>query len=101
MFYKNPGKYLTFESPEYLSDCEELRNAHNYDNMEIWDRFKVWDIEHDYRYINELKSSIQRAREYMNELYKNHIEMIKKNKSYSQSVLLASRDTELNTTIIQ
>lgn len=101
LFYKNPGKYLTMESPDFLTDVEELRKAHNYDHMPIWERFKIWDVPFNEEDVEALKRAIIRAREYMQKLYQEHTEMIAKNMSYCQSAILAERDDELNATIIQ
>lgn len=101
LFYKNPGKYLTTESDDYIQDCDELREAHNYSKMQIWDRFKVYDVPFSLDDIENLKKSITQAREYMSELYKEHHKMIEKNKSFHTSVVTAHYDNSLNATIIE
>ena len=30
---------------EYIQDCQEIRENHNYDNMPLEEKFKVWDLE--------------------------------------------------------
>jgi len=44
MFYTQ-RKWATMESPEYLEACEELAKAHNYDNMPLHHKFKIFDVE--------------------------------------------------------
>lgn len=43
LFYS--GNYVTQENPEYLEKVKEMREMHNYDGMDIFDRFRFWDIE--------------------------------------------------------
>lgn len=80
LFYKNRGKYLTMDSEDFLKDCEELRKAHNYDNKPIETKFKVWDVHLLGSDIEKLKSAIDKARKYMNDLYDAHLAMIDKNR---------------------
>ncbi len=78
LFYS--GNFLTFEDKEYLAKCEELRKRHNYDNMKLYERFKLWDVQLLEGDIETLKKSIVNAREYMSQLWLEHEAQILKNK---------------------
>lgn len=80
LFYKNSGKYLTMESPEYIEDVKKLRAAHNYDNMPIWERFKTWDIKFTSEDEETMKAAVEAGRNHMNLLWQERQEQITKNK---------------------
>jgi hypothetical protein len=79
LFYS--GNYLTFEDKDYINDCEKLRKAHNYNAMPLEDRFKVWDVLKSEDDVLKLMGSVLMARNYMNELYEEHIKHIERNKA--------------------
>lgn len=66
LFYKN--KFVSIEDSNYLKLCEELRAFHNYDEKPLWDRFKVWEIQHYDLKVEELKTKIDKCRSYLNQL---------------------------------
>lgn len=102
LFYK--GGYLTYESPEYLKACEELRAFHNYDKMELWERFKVWDVNYAEEDEKKIKSAVAEARKVMNDLYDQHLNTISRNKSLmglEPSLMIAHHDPEVTATIIE
>jgi hypothetical protein len=74
LFYS--GNYVTTEDSAYISDCEALRAKHNYDSMELYERFKVFPIKRNDEEIEMLQSSVVKAREYMNELYVEYLERL-------------------------
>lgn len=99
LFYKNKWQFVSMEDENYLKACDELRAAHTYDNMPIYERFKSWEFIVLPEQIEQLKKAVTRARAYMNELYANHEKMIKNNMKLS-GVMIAEYDKELQTTII-
>lgn len=100
LFYKNKWQFLSMEDENYLKACEDLRAAHNYDNMPVYERFKSWQFDVLPEHIENLKRAVNKARAYMNELYTNHIEMIENNMRLS-GLMIAEYDKELQTTIIE
>jgi hypothetical protein len=82
LFYKNPGRWVSMESPEFLEAAEEFEKAHKYGNMPLYERFKVWDLELTDEDIERMKNAVIDARTYMAQLYKEHLEMVEKNKSF-------------------
>jgi len=102
LWYKH--HFVSMEDPDYLDLCNELRKAHNYDNMPLEERFKVWDVEHSDEKIETLKACITAARAYLGELWGDHQSMIIRNRRLmglpSPSILLAEHDPSINATII-
>jgi hypothetical protein len=78
-FYRNPGKWVSMESPDYLDWCEEFEKANKYDHLPIEQRFKVWDINRSEEDDQRIIDSVKMARSYMGELYEKHLENIEKN----------------------
>lgn len=66
IFYQN--HFVTYEDPEYQKLCEEMRRKNNYDNMDLSERFKIWDVEADNEKIEKLKAKIVKCRQYLNDL---------------------------------
>lgn len=101
LFYK--GNYITYENEDYQAKCEELRAFHNYDNMELWERFKFWDIGFTDADIDIIKTGVQSARKYMNELYDEYLNNIRKNMAamgLNSDVIILPHDQKLQATII-
>lgn len=86
--------FVTMEDEEYLKLCMELRRKHNYDDMELWKRFKIWEIEHSDDKIEELKKKITKCRKFLNQLWEDRISSYKLNKELmgiiDPSILIAS-----------
>src|SRR5690606_25247155 len=61
MFYRNRWRYSTMESEDYIRDCEKLEEIHNYDRMEIFERFKFWELNVNDNDIERIKSSVLEA----------------------------------------
>ena len=102
LFYKNKWAFVSMEDENYVKACDELRKAHQYGWMNLWERFKAWDITITEADIETIKSSVITARNYLNELYEEHLAMIEKNKSLlSGSVILAELDSETNAIIVE
>ncbi len=80
MFYFQ-RRWVSMEDPTYLEACDALRSAHNYDNMPMWERFKVWDIERTHEDAIRIAVCVTQARQYLNQLLKEHQERIEYNKS--------------------
>lgn len=78
LFYA--GHYLTYESPDYMEACQELRKAYIYDHMPIYERFKVWDTEFKKADKDRITEAVKEARNFMNELYEAHMDGIAINK---------------------
>lgn len=102
LFYKNG--YTSYENEEYQTLCEELRAKHNYDSMELWERFKVWDVEHSDAEIEKLKAKVTKCRAYLNELCEENDTLFARNKNLmgiEPSILLAHHDSEVGATIVE
>lgn len=87
LFYTQK-KWLTMEDPDFEVACKELREAHNYDAMQIWERFKTWDLYRDIKWEEKMKDCISQARAYMEGLLKDHNEMIDFNKSLTTKAII-------------
>lgn len=100
LFYAN--HFVTYEDPEYQKLCEEMRAKHNYDDMKLEERFKVWDVEHSDEEIGKLKTKILKCRKFLNDLYEKEMERIKYNRSLMglPDVIIAEHDKEVNATIV-
>jgi len=68
------------EGEEFQQACIELEAAHNYDALQIWERFKYWDLERKKEDDQKIMDCVSQARNYMNKLLKEHKEMIERNK---------------------
>lgn len=79
MFYRE-RKWATMDSPEYLDACDELRKAHTYDSMPVEDRFKIFSVKYTQEDADRITASVKAARDYMNELLKEHNERIEYNR---------------------
>lgn len=102
LFYKNKWAFTTMEDENYLKACEELRNAHKYGSMNLWERFKTWEVTLSDEDIEVIKNAVVVARKYLNELWEEHQAMIAKNKSLlSVSTIIAEHDKEVNATIVR
>lgn len=102
LFYK--GGYVTYESPDYRVACEELRKLHDYSNMELWERFKVWDVDYTKDDEKVIIESVKAARRFMNELYIEREEQLLHNRQLmglEPTVAIAHHDPEVNATIIE
>lgn len=85
LFYS--GNYVTTEDSAYVSDCGALRAKHNYDSMELHERFKVFPLKRNDEEIEMLKDSIDKARLYMNELYDEYIATLNTNLEFIKNGL--------------
>lgn len=97
-------QFLTTEDSEYISLVNELRAKHNYDNMKQWEKFKLWEIEHDEQFIRDCKRVILTARTFLNKLWVEREERILSNQrlmNLEPSILIASHDIENGCTIIE
>jgi hypothetical protein len=81
LFYKNKWAFVSMEDENYLKACEELRAAHKYDHMPIYERFKVWDIDYTDNDTEIITASVEAGRKYLGELWEEHCEMVLKNMS--------------------
>ena len=99
MFYRH--NFLTMEDPEYLALCEELREFHNYDRKPIWEKFKIWEVDHSDDKIEVLKTKISKCRAYLNELLKEHNDRIIFNKGLMNIVHTESAIPTLSIQLIK
>lgn len=94
LFYAN--FFATYEDPEYKKLCEELREKHTYDKMHLYERFRFWDVEHSDKKIEQLQDKIAKCREYLNKLFNEHLEELKKNMACMgldfESILISKDD---------
>lgn len=100
MFYSQ-RKWISFEDPEYLEACENLRKKHNYDSMLLEERFKVFRLLNSEDAIEELIESVTNARKYLQNLQNENDNRIKENKSLMSVGFLAHYDSDVNATIIE
>lgn len=99
IFYQN--HFISYEDKEYQAMCEEMRAKHNYDKMELWERFKVWNVSHSEEMIEKLKGRIKKCRHYLNELWTEHQDHLLENRALmSPTAMIAEYDAEMNATII-
>jgi len=99
---KLDGTYFTTgEDPEYLEQCEEMRKQHTNDFKPLEERFKIWDVYLEDCDIENMKSGITSAREYLNTLWEKREDQIKYNRSLMSSAFIATHDNETNATIIE
>ena len=80
LFYNNPGKWLTMEDEAYLQAADELEAAHKYGDIDIYERLKVWELEHSPIDDERIKDAVSDARKLMNKLEKQqseHVQFIK------------------------
>jgi len=102
LFYKNKWKYLTFESQNYIDDCEELESAHKYSHIPLEERFKYWEVSINKDRFAQIEETVKNCRVYLNQLYEEYEAMINKNKALIfPSITTAQHDKEVNATIIQ
>jgi hypothetical protein len=99
LFYS--GRYATFENPDYIAACEKLRAEHNYDGLELWERFKVFDVPFEDKNIQQIKDMVIKCREYLNKLDEERDDWMHRNISLMGGGIIAERDNELNTTIVK
>jgi hypothetical protein len=57
-------KYGSDESEDYLQACEQIRSIHEVDHIPAEHRVKVFTFPRDEEYLTELKSRVEKAREY-------------------------------------
>ena len=77
MFYN--GKFLSTESQEFLSACQDLRKKYTYGYLKLEERFKYWHFECTNQDIDEIKKSVELSRKYLIELENNYYELKEKN----------------------
>lgn len=99
MFYSQ-RKWISFEDPEYLEACENLRKKHNYDSIPLEERFKVFRLKCTEDMKDELKESITKARLYLQELQNEHDARIQENIGLMTNGFLAHYESDVNATII-
>lgn len=80
LFYSNKFKYGDFDSPKYIEDCAELEKTFNYDNIDISEKFKYWEIYPTSEDFERIKTSVIQARKYLNELHDVRTNEINNNK---------------------
>lgn len=78
LFYQH--NFVTYEDEEYQNLCLELRAKHNYDQMPIEEKFKIWELDGNEDTIEVLKDKIQVCRKFMCKLYDEYLEQIEINK---------------------
>jgi hypothetical protein len=78
LFYSQK-KWISFESPDYLAECDKLREMFNFEKYPIEQRFKVFRIERNLAKEELIKSSILKCRIWLNNYHKEQLEMAKNN----------------------
>lgn len=82
MFYS--GNYVSMESNEFISDCEDLRRQHNYDHLPIHEKFRYWEFDVTDEMIETVKNAVIFARNQMQEFEQKRDIEIQKNKEIMQ-----------------
>lgn len=96
LFYT--GRFVTYENPDYIKACEELRASHNYSAMQLWERFKVWDLARKDEDIKALTDKIEICRKHLNKLQTERDKQLHQNVSLMKadpSILLATHSDGL------
>lgn len=88
LYYTQRGRWTSREDSDYLKACEELRAAHNYDNMPIHHRFKLFDVEFTEEDKEKIISCVNQARSYLNALFYEHKTMLIKNLTMMQDAVV-------------
>jgi len=103
LFYKNRWKFSTFESEDYISACQELEAAHNYDHMPIHEKFKFWEVDVSPERFKVIEKAVIEARKYLNQLWNEHQAFIERNLAAMNEphIITASYDQDLKATIIE
>lgn len=78
LFYT--GNYLSTESPAFIAACNTLKRKYIYDYFSDIERVKIFEIERDEVVIEKIKSGVELARQFLNDLQKADIERITKNR---------------------
>jgi hypothetical protein len=80
LFYRHPGRWLSMESNDFIEAAKEFEAAHNYDNIPMYQRFKIWDLILTDEDVSRMIQSVEMAREYMQQLLVDHTNMITNNR---------------------
>lgn len=75
------GEYSGFDDPEYLNDCEKLREMYRFSKFSIWERFKVFEgtpITDEIR--NSIYTRIEDCRKWLNKYHEEKLALIESNK---------------------
>jgi hypothetical protein len=80
MFYQK-GKYLTFQDPEFLKDCESLRERYNFEKFPIEDRFKAFVLNRDLRLESDISKMVIKCREWLNDYHSSRLKFRESNRS--------------------
>lgn len=78
LYYK--GKFSDVSDPLYIEAVEELRKKHDYSNLPLEERFKVWFQEFTIIEEETIKNAVIKAREILMELEIERLENLNKNK---------------------
>jgi hypothetical protein len=65
---------------EYINDCQEIRDNHNYDDMPLEERFNVWDLEITKEDILLIQEVVINVRRQLNQLWTERQARVEKNR---------------------
>ena len=71
MFYQR-REWATMDAPEYMEACDELRAIHTYDNIPVFERFKIFPVEFTDEDSQRIIAAVEMGRKHMNELLDQH-----------------------------
>lgn len=77
-FYK--GGFISEDQPGYIEECENIERYFDYSKLDLFERFKIWDVfltEDDVKIMIE---SCKTANEVLKSFYKERTELIETNK---------------------
>lgn len=73
------GKFTDSNSPEWIEAQMKLHKKYDYSEMSLSERFKYWELTPTTEDFEKIKTSVIKAREYMQELELERMEHIKRN----------------------
>jgi hypothetical protein len=77
LFYQ--GKFLSYESEDFIQASQDLKRKLTYDYMRIEDKFKLFEIECTNQHFEIMIESVMTARKYLNELHQQYLDRVKFN----------------------
>jgi DNA transposition AAA+ family ATPase len=79
LFYQ--GKFLSYESEDFIQASQDLKRKLTYDYMKVEDRFKLFEIEYTKEHEEVIFESVITARGYLNNLHQQYLDRVKFNNS--------------------
>lgn len=74
-------KYLSFEEPAFIADCQKLREMYNFNKWPVWERFKSFHILKSESKIEAVYEKIRACRNWLNNYHLQQLEFFEHNKT--------------------